>query len=220
MPEEASTSDSTISEAARLEAGAAEPLPAAVGKPGSGTQSPFERLNAAYRRMALQYHPDWNQSPGLLNQEQQSQAIQQLVRARDLLQLAFVRHLIIDNIATDNDLSRRVATSRPPLDDECMFCGYEPVAQVDLTYQEACVIDSYRFELTGPSCQRCGTEILRRFRRRTITAGWWSPQTAFNNLLVLRTIRSNRRILCGLKPPTRRSPAIVALLEGPIEPPS
>ncbi len=178
--------------------------------------STVDQINSAYRRMALQYHPDWNRQSIKLPSESQNAAIDLLANVRRILSDPAISDLAETLVTSDLDLAQTVFWSRPPLSDECMFCASVPSRVTSLTYQTASFFDRHRVEVKGPMCRGCGSTLAHRMQTRSLWTGWWGLRSFMSNLTVLFGNRFAIRQLERLSPPGPRAKSVVSILRQPM----
>ncbi len=179
-----------------------------------------DQVEAAFRRMAIQYHPDWNRSSLWLNRGDQDRAIELLCQARLLLHEPFLVSLAQDRVRTAEELAKLVYWCRPPLDHECMFCGAQPARSTTLLHQESFGPLHYQARLDGSLCRLCGLAFSRRMQLRTMWAGWWGLPGALRAPFVLVKNARARHQLRRLKPPAPPDSLVVSLLATPLGQPA
>jgi len=171
----------------------------------------------AYRHLARRFHPDQHPEASPAERARWTEAMATINEAYNALKDPVRRKAYLDGIRGAGGAQADRPTYRPPGPHECLLCGHGPVIEATFQHQRAYLLGATLYGLEGPLCGSCALAIGRSHQNRTMWLGWWGIIAFFRNFWIIWKNGVALRRAAALDIP-RRSPAVVALLDGPLPP--
>ena len=103
---------------------------------------------------------------------------------------------------TDSGTEADTGTDADADEGPCSICGRRPAWYLEFDQNIGLLVYRYVRTWQGVACKPCGTEIGRRYLRKTLITGWWGLVSLPANLLAVKHDLSVLRELRAEPDPT------------------
>jgi DnaJ domain len=145
-------------------------------------------IKSAYRKKALELHPDKNPGVGDLERDRLTSEMSRVSQAYEVLSNEMLRREYDSRAAqgSSTQCSGQQNTTPPryrgPRVGECLICGSTPATFIQIRKNVGTVLGRRRYEIEGDFCKFCGTSLTRQMLNSTLMTGWWSLTSPFVNV--------------------------------------
>jgi DnaJ-domain-containing protein 1 len=147
-----------------------------------------DAITAAYRRLAMQFHPDKHPAAREKERHQFEDAMSRINAAYAVLREPTERAAYDNGRVHQAGRAGHAGETRSrfhaPTSTQCMLCGGEPAEVFDFRYQHAFIFRGTRYGVGGVLCNECARSLGRSAQSRTLAAGWWGITAFFSNFLL------------------------------------
>lgn len=171
-----------------------------------------DEVDAAWRALAKQFHPDRFPEADAEGRKRLGDAMARINAAHSALKDPVRREAIVRERTAPT-------TSRPaqrgPVVGECDLCGSAPAAQFTFRHQTAWLIGAQQWRLDAELCRDCAMAFGRAKQNRTLVTGWWGVFSFFRNVGIIAGNASGLS-LAGRMGVPKRDERVVTPLSSPL----